>query len=429
MCISYNKDIIFNKQDKELNMYVCGPTVYSDIHIGNTRPIIFFDFVARYFDLLGFKVNYVSNITDIDDKIIQEAKKQGISEKELVDKNIEAYLKVRDSLNLYDLTHMPRVTEYMDQIIGFIERLVENEAAYISGGDVYFDISKQDDYGTLSKRDVETALLEHRIENDSKKKNINDFVLWKETTEGINWESKFSKGRPGWHTECIVMINNLFNKTIDIHGGGCDLLFPHHENERIQAKAIGFDLANVWIHNGFIKIKNQKMSKSLGNIINAKDFIKEYGCNYLKVLNLTTTFSKSINITDELMHQVSSIVYKVESNINNYYSDKDIEFTPEVNEVLELVKEDLNFQLALDIIINIIRTSEDKENLVNFMVKLFGFVIPDNSIDEEIKKIISERENARKNKDFALSDKLRDEINKKGYEIFDSSEGTTWKKF
>ena len=278
-------------KEGEVSIYVCGPTVYNYVHIGNTRPMIVIDVLRRTFEYQGNKVTFVSNFTDVDDKIIKAAKQEGISEKELTDKYIKAYEDVRRDLNLEFPTYAPRVTETMDQIIAFIEKLVEKGYAYEVEGDVYFRVSKVKEYGELSGIKIEdlVAGASERVEDKGVKEESTDFALWKKTDEGIQFDSPWSKGRPGWHTECVVMINDIFeNGRIDIHGGGQDLKFPHHENEIAQSEAAnGKEFSRYWMHNGFLNIDNRKMSKSLGNFFTVREISEKYDLQVLRFFMLS----------------------------------------------------------------------------------------------------------------------------------------------
>ena len=301
----------------EVSIYVCGPTVYDHAHIGNARPLIVFDILRRTFEYLGYKVTFVSNFTDVDDKIIKAAKEEGITEKELTDKYIKAYNDIRSGLNLLFPTYSPRVTETMQPIIDFIQSLVDQGFAYEVDGDVYFRVTKINEYGMLSGIKVEDLIAgaSERVDENDKKESSTDFALWKKTDEGIQFESPWSKGRPGWHTECVVMINDIFDDgRIDIHGGGQDLKFPHHENEIAQSMACHHHpIANVWMHNQMINIDNQKMSKSLGNVLWAKDLIETLGCNVFKWLMLSTHYRNPLNFTEEVLTSVKKEVEKVEN--------------------------------------------------------------------------------------------------------------------
>jgi len=290
----------------QVNMYVCGPTVYNYAHIGNARPIVVFDTLRRVLEQQGLKVKYVSNFTDVDDKIINKAIEEGVDEMTIANRYIEAYNKVRTSLNVIPLDATPRVTETMDAIIAFIDRLVKAGHAYEVNGDVYFDIASDHDYGQLSHQNPDDLQSGARVEENGQKRNPLDFALWKKTTKGIQWDSPWGKGRPGWHTECVVMIGQQFGApTIDIHGGGKDLVFPHHENEEAQALAVnGQPLARWWMHNGMLSLLQKdvasgkdeevKMSKSLGNIIWAQDFIDRFGANLTRWLLLSVHYRDTL---------------------------------------------------------------------------------------------------------------------------------------
>ena len=247
----------------EVSMYVCGPTVYNYPHIGNMRPVVTFDTLRRFLEYVGFKVTYVSNFTDVDDKIINAAKEEGKTEKELTTHYINEFKKTIHAMGSLDPHITPKVTEYIDKIIAYISKLVELDAAYVKDGDVYFRVSSVSDYGCLSNINLDDIMVGARIEENNKKESPYDFALWKKTDEGINWDSPWGRGRPGWHTECCVMIDTIFNNKIDIHGGGYDLKFPHHENEIAQCEAMHHHkIANIWMHNAFININNEQMSKS-----------------------------------------------------------------------------------------------------------------------------------------------------------------------
>ena len=365
----------------EVSIYVCGPTVYDHAHIGNARPLIVFDILRRTFEYLGYKVTFVSNFTDVDDKIIKAAKEEGITEKELTDKYIKAYNDIRSGLNLLFPTYSPRVTETMQPIIDFIQSLVDQGFAYEVDGDVYFRVTKINEYGMLSGIKVEDLIAgaSERVDENDKKESSTDFALWKKTDEGIQFESPWSKGRPGWHTECVVMINDIFDDgRIDIHGGGQDLKFPHHENEIAQSMACHHHpIANVWMHNQMINIDNQKMSKSLGNVLWAKDLIETLGCNVFKWLMLSTHYRNPLNFTEEVLTSVKKEVEKVENvlkqtslylQVQHYQQE---EYSKEtVDTMVEALSDDLNTSLALTQILNQVKVLnqsmrvKDKDNQV-----------------------------------------------------------------
>ena len=299
-------------KENEVTMYVCGPTVYNYVHIGNMRPVITFDMVYKYFKYLGYKVTYASNFTDINPKIITMAKEMGITEREVANKFIEAYLKDLESYNCSKIDKRPTVIEHLDDIFAFIKKLIEKGYAYEKDGDVYFRVSKINDYGILSNQNILELEAGSRVDIDDKKEDPLDFALWRKTTEGEQFDSPWGKGIPGWHTECVVMINSILGRKIDIHGGGVDLKFPHHENEIAQSMALNNNhLANYWMHNGHINVNGEKMSKSLGNFILAKDFIKMHDANIIKIALFKTHYRLPLNFTDELFNEASNINNKI----------------------------------------------------------------------------------------------------------------------
>lgn len=299
-------------KENEITMYVCGPTVYNYVHIGNMRPVITFDMVYKYLKYLGYKVIYASNFTDINPKIINMAKELHITEREVADKFIKAYLEDLHNYNCLDIDKRPRVIEHLDDIFAFINKLIEKDFAYVKDGDVYFRVKKVKDYGILSNQDIEELESGARVDIDEKKEDPLDFALWRKTTEGEQFDSPWGKGIPGWHTECVVMINSIFGSKIDIHGGGIDLKFPHHENEIAQSMALNNNhLANYWMHNGHINVDGEKMSKSLGNFILAKDFIKMHDANIIKIALFKTHYRLPLNFTDELFNEASNIDNKI----------------------------------------------------------------------------------------------------------------------
>ena len=299
-------------KENEVTMYVCGPTVYNYVHIGNMRPVITFDMVYNYFKYLGYKVTYASNFTDINPKIIAMAKELGITEREVSDKFIDAYLKDLENYNCSKIDKRPTVIEHLNDIFTFIEKLIEKDYAYEKDGDVYFRVNKIKDYGILSNQNISELEAGSRVEIDDKKEDPLDFALWRKTTEGEQFDSPWGKGIPGWHTECVVMINSIFGKKIDIHGGGVDLKFPHHENEIAQSMALNNNhLANYWMHNGHINVDGEKMSKSLGNFILAKDFIKMHDANIIKIALFKTHYRLPLNFTDDLFKEADNINNKI----------------------------------------------------------------------------------------------------------------------
>lgn len=425
-------------KENEIMMYVCGPTVYSNIHIGNSRPVIFFDTVARFFKYIGYKVTYVSNFTDIDDKIIKRAKEEGVTEKEISEKYIAEIKTTYKRLNCLPHSANPKVTETMDDIIAFIEKLIEKGGAYVVDGDVYFDVSKIKEYGVLSGQTVENLIKGARIEQNEKKNNPIDFTLWKATEEGLKWKSPWSEGRPGWHTECVVMINKIFNGPIDIHGGGLDLKFPHHDNEIAQSIcAFNNKIANYWMHNGRIDLGGVKMSKSLGNVLWANDLLDKVPYQVYRLLILNVPYRQPLNYKEELLQQATNDYEKIKRAYISLYRDlemidydfKEVEITNE-----NLVKEKENFIEAMSndfntanaitsifqmtkIINNLIRDKNTdvevkKQALCLFkeMLWVLGIEVDIKPLTKDEKDVVLKWQEARKNKDFALADELRKEI-------------------
>ena len=426
-------------REGEVSIYVCGPTVYNYVHIGNTRPMIVFDVLRRTFEYLGYKVTFVSNFTDVDDKIIKAAKEEGITEKELTDKYIKAYEDVRRDLNLLFPTYAPRVTNTMDAIINFIDGLVKDGYAYEVDGDVYFRVSKIKEYGQLSGIKIEdlVAGASDRVDENDKKEESTDFALWKKTDEGIQFDSPWSKGRPGWHTECVVMINDIFEDgKIDIHGGGQDLKFPHHENEIAQSMACHHHpIAHTWMHNQMINIDNQKMSKSLGNVIWAKDMIAKLGCNVYKWLMLSSHYRNPLNLTDEVVATVKKEVAKVDNVIKtvSLYLQVNHVAKGEVNkqivdDMVSALEDDLNTSLALTKILNQVKVlnqlfrQKDKDDqaiseayqTLLAMVNVIGFVYEPRQLSDDELELYQSWNDAKAKKDFQTADKIRDELIDKG---------------
>lgn len=426
-------------REGEVSIYVCGPTVYNYVHIGNTRPMIVFDVLRRTFEYLGYKVTFVSNFTDVDDKIIKAAKAEGITEKELTDKYIAAYEDVRRNLNLLFPTYAPRVTNTMDAIIKFIDNLVKSGYAYEVDGDVYFRVSKIDEYGQLSGIKIEdlVAGASERIDENDKKEESTDFALWKKTDEGIRFDSPWSKGRPGWHTECVVMINDIFEGgKIDIHGGGQDLKFPHHENEIAQSMACHHHpIAHTWMHNQMINIDNQKMSKSLGNVIWSKDMVAELGCNVVKWFMLSSHYRNPLNLTEEVLNSVKKEVAKVDNVIKsvslylqvNHIANENYNKAA-VDGMVGALEDDLNTSLALTKILDQVKKlnlafrqkeKNDKAIAIEYqtllkMTAVIGFVFEPRKLNAAELEIYQAWLEAKQNKDFETADKLRTQLIEKG---------------
>lgn len=428
-------------EEGKVSIYICGPTVYNHAHIGNTRPMIVFDVLRRTFEYLGNDVTFVSNYTDVDDKIIKAAKAEGITEKELTDKYIKAYEDVRAGLNIEDPTYKPRVTETMPEIIDFIQALIDKGYAYEVDGDVYFRVTKVKEYGMLSGIKVEDLIAgasDRTLSVDDKKKeSTTDFALWKKTDEGIQFDTPWSKGRPGWHTECVVMINKLFKDgKIDIHGGGQDLKFPHHENEIAQSMAYnGHPIANYWMHNQMINIDGEKMSKSLGNVLWAKDLIVEFGCNVFKWLMLSTHYRNPLNLTDDVIAGVRKEVSKVENATKNASLYLQVNHVPAhdykketVDAMVNALEDDLNTSLALTQILDqvkvlnqVMRVREKDNDVIATeyatLVKMgdvLGFLFEGTKLSEEDIALYEEWNAYKKEKNFDEADRVRKELTERG---------------
>lgn len=442
--------------ENEIKIYVCGPTVYNYFHIGNARPFVVFDTLRRYLEYRGKKVNFVQNFTDVDDKIINKAKEENLTAGEVSEKYIDEYFKDAQALNVNAATHHPKVTENMQEIIDFIKDLEDKNYAYEVDGDVYFDTSAFSDYGKLSKQNIEELESGARIDVDERKKSPLDFALWKKRKDDseIAWESPWGMGRPGWHIECSAMSRKYLDDTIDIHAGGQDLTFPHHENEIAQSEAAtGKPFANYWMHNGYITIDNEKMSKSKGNFFTVRDILKEYDGEVIRFFLLSGHYRSPINFSRELMEQAGNglaRMYNAKSTLEHLISTGDGKMNANEqklyeklekrrDEFIKFMDDDLNtadaisaiFQLISDIN-NIIKNDVSKEfaeNALNLLLELthvLGLLEKDQDSgmdDDEINKLVEERQEARAQKDFARADEIRDILKEKGITLKDTPQG------
>lgn len=418
-------------KEKEISMYVCGPTVYNDPHIGNMRPVVFFDCVRRFFETIGYKVTYVSNYTDVDDKIIKKAIEEGVNEKTISERYIKAYEKCLSDLNVLKASINPKVTDYMPQIITYISKLVDKGNAYITDGEVFFDVGKIEDYGCLSNIDLDQLKNNARIGENDKKHNQYDFLLWKKTNEGIKWESPFLEGRPGWHTECCVMIDSIFNGMIDIHGGGSDLKFPHHENEIAQTMAMhNHHLAKYWIHTAMMNISGEKMSKSLGNVILTKDALEKYTPNVVRLLLINAQYRNIINFTDEVISDTQTIVKKIENcykqlNLKIQLNNGVLEgFSSKSEKFLEYFADDFNIPNCITYTLDLVKegnvllrkketTLQELEDIyyaLSTCIYILGLNFNLKLLSKEDIDLYNKYNEAKANKDFELSDKLRSEL-------------------
>ena len=425
-------------QEGKVSMYVCGPTVYNYPHIGNARPIVVFDTLKRTLQALGYEVKMVSNYTDVDDKIINVAKELGVSEKEVTDKFIKAYNDDRLSLHAMMPDEAPRVTETMDAIIAFIDLLVQKGYAYQVGGDVYFRVGEVKEYGALSHQKTEDLVVGARIDENERKENPLDFTLWKQTDEGIQWDSPWSKGRPGWHTECVVMIHDVFEQPlIDIHGGGMDLKFPHHENEIAQARAAyGTPLANYWIHNGMIDINGVKMSKSLGNVRWAKDLIAEHGGNVIRWMMLSAHYRAPLNMSDESLETSHKEYERAANSMKQGYVKLALAHAPRAQEkdeelyraFLDAMEDDLNtpnafaavFEACKQLNTAVRQREPDLERIavlvrtMEKMMEVLGIDIPCLNVSDEDCALYGRWREAVKAKNFEQADVYRAQLMEKG---------------
>lgn len=451
----------------EVSMYVCGPTVYNYIHIGNARPVIFFDTVRRYFEYKGYKVKYVSNFTDVDDKMINKANEEGITLKEVADKYISAFLEDTGKLNLKEEGMIrPKATEHIGEMIKIIKELEAKGFAYMSQGDVYFNVEKYENYAELSHQKIEDLISGSRIDVNEQKKNPLDFTLWKASKEGEpSWGSPWGQGRPGWHIECSAMSKKFLGDTFDIHGGGQDLIFPHHENEIAQSKcAHEGEYARYWMHNGYINIKGEKMSKSLGNFTLLRDILKSYEGRIIRFFMLSSHYRKPIDFSDEELNMAKSAIERIEntlSRINDVIkniSPISIDSKHNINILLDDTKnkielamnDDFNTAKAMGGIFELVKdlnkimdsqtfSQNDLDSLKfsyefieNIITNVFGVLLNteaklDGTLSEELLDLILNlRLEIKKEKNYTLADSIRDSLAKLGIEIKDGKDKTTW---
>lgn len=444
----------------EVSMYVCGPTVYNYIHIGNARSTIAFDTIRRYLEYRGYRVNYVSNFTDVDDKIIKASQESKLSVDELTQKFIDAFYEDTDSLNVQRATINPRVMDNMDEIIEFVTALITKGYAYAVQGDVYFRTRKFKEYGKLSGQsidDLELGASSRVNDNDQdKKEDPLDFALWKAAKpEEISWQSPWGQGRPGWHIECSVMATKYLGETIDIHAGGQDLEFPHHENEIAQSEAkTGKKFANYWLHNGFVTIgdNDEKMSKSLGNFVTVHDLLKKVDPQVIRFFIATTQYRRPIQYSQKNLDEANNNLKKLKTAFENLEYrlenaiegvDATIDFQDLKDKFIEAMDDDFNVQNGIAVVYELAKkmnlyseqetvyskTIQDMINLFNQMLSIFGIEFGKKELlDDEIEALIAERNEARKNKDFGRSDEIRDQLQEMGIILEDTAQGTRWKK-
>lgn len=443
----------------EVKMYVCGPTVYNYFHIGNARPFTVFDVLRRYLEFRGYKVTYVQNFTDVDDKIIKKSNEEGVSAKEISERYIDEYFKDADAIGIKRADIHPKVTENITEIIDYIKSLIEKGYAYEVNGDVYYNTNKFNEYGKLSKQSIEELESGARIEVNEIKKNPTDFALWKKQKPGEpGWDSPWGLGRPGWHIECSVMSTKYLGETIDIHAGGQDLVFPHHENEIAQSEAFtGKPFARYWVHNGYITINNEKMSKSKNNFFTVRDILKEFDSEVVRFFLLSAHYRNPINFSRELMQQAKNALdrlYNAKENLDHLLKNKEAEtmkageqevfdsLLKHKDKFIGAMDDDLNTADAIAAIFELVKeinTKIDVEaskeliekalGLFEELAEVLGLVSREKeNLDDEIERLIEERQKARKERNFALADKIRDDLKAQGIVLEDTPQGVKWKR-
>ncbi len=457
--LTRKKEPFIPMEEGKVKMYVCGPTVYNYIHIGNARPVIAFDTVRRYLEYSGYDVTYVSNFTDVDDKIINAANELGEEVGELTERFIAAYFEDVEALGCNRADVHPRVTDHIVDIVDFVKALVDKGFAYESQGDVYYRTQKFEGYGKLSQQSTDELKVGARIEEGIKKENPLDFALWKAAKEGeISWESPWGAGRPGWHIECSVMAREHLGDTIDIHAGGQDLTFPHHENEIAQSEAMtGKQFARYWMHNGYINIDNEKMSKSLGNFVLVNDIRKQIDPQVLRFFILSVHYRHPVNFSQDLVVGAANGLERIRTAYNNLKhrletsadlgDQKDI-WIHKVDEVKsafeQAMDDDFNTANAIAALFELAKLANvylleknTQSDVLDYFIKVFdgllavlGLSIGDDSdlLDEAVEALIEERLEARRNRDFNRSDQIRDELKAKGILLEDTAQGTRWKR-
>jgi cysteinyl-tRNA synthetase len=455
-------------KEGKVGMYVCGPTVYDFFHIGNARPFLMFEVLRRYLIFKGFKVKYVTNFTDIDDKVIKKANELGIDFSEVAKRFIKEYFKDADCLNIGRADVYPRATDHITDIIDFIKRLEEKGYAYSVDGDVFFDVSRFKEYGKLSKQNLDEIRAGERVELDERKRNPYDFVLWKKAKKDEPyWDSPWGYGRPGWHIECSVMSRKYLGESFDIHAGGADLIFPHHENEIAQSEALsGKMFAKYWLHNGYLKIDNKKMSKSLGNILKIRELCQNYDGSVIRHFLLSAHYRSPLNFSVEQIDQsknsmetLNNIIYNIQflirqaslSEKNDFEEKELLNIKSKMEKMfIKAMDDDLNTPVALSTLFVLAKSvnkylnnNKDKNGAVlteilDFYEKYGSQILGFEDISKkgqakeikntEIEEMIKEREIARKNKDWESADKIREELKNMGIVLEDTKEGMRWKK-
>ncbi len=451
-------------EEKKVRMYACGPTVYNYIHVGNARPIIMFDVLRRYFEYRGYDVTFVQNFTDVDDKIINKANEEGVTSQEIAEKYIGEYFTDAHGLGVREATIHPKATENIQQIIDIVTTLIEKGYAYESQGDVYYRTNKFNEYGKLSHQPLEDLQAGARIDVADIKENPMDFALWKAAKPGEPyWESPWGNGRPGWHIECSAMSNRYLGKTIDIHCGGQDLTFPHHENEIAQSEAAnGCKFVNYWVHNGFISIDNKKMSKSLGNFFTVREAAEAYGYDTIRMFMLMSHYRSPLNYSGEILIQAQNALSRLKNarenlvflsdNGSEEYLDTEKEFVTGLGKYrerfIEAMDDDFNTADGISVIFEMVRDintatatgNNPSKSLAKDCLAIFdelnnvlGIIYAsaddgDNDLEKEVEALIQARTEAKKAKNWAEADRIRDQLKDMGIIITDTPQGVKWKK-
>ncbi len=457
--LTRQKEELIPIKEGEYKIYACGPTVYNFIHIGNARPLCVFDVLRRYLEYRGNKVNFVQNFTDIDDKIIRRANEEGLTYKEISEKYIEEFWKDANGMNIRKATTHPKATENIDEIIDICSALIEKGFAYEAAGDVYFSTKKFKEYGKLSHQPLEDLEAGARINIGEVKREPMDFALWKSAKPGEPyWESPWGHGRPGWHIECSAMVRRYLGKTIDIHCGGQDLIFPHHENEIAQSECCnGVPFANYWMHNGFITVDKVKMSKSLGNFFTVRDVAQEFGYEPIRFLMISCQYRSPINYSIDAIMQCKASLERMYTCRNNLdfalknakeeAGEKDAEIIDLINkrkaQFIEAMEDDLNTADAIGVIFELVRDLNTNVNegiqskaLVEYAISSFDELTDvlgllynrekKGSLDGDIEALIEQRNAARKAKNWAEADRIRDELKAQGIILEDTAQGVKW---
>jgi len=426
-------------EEGKVRMYVCGPTVYNYIHIGNARSVVAFDTIRRYFEYRGFDVTYISNFTDVDDKIIKAANEASMTTKELSDKFIAAFKEDVTKLGVKAATQHPRVIDYMDEIIDFVQVLIDKGYAYEAAGDVYFRVEKAENYARLANKtlsDLEAG-ASGRVEGEGQlKEHPFDFALWKAAKPGeVSWESPWGAGRPGWHIECSVMATEILGDTIDIHGGGADLEFPHHTNEIAQSECkTGQTFANYWMHNAMLNINDEKMSKSLGNFLTAHEMLEQVDGQVLRFFLATQHYRRPLNYTEKAIHDAETNLKYLKNTYTQPFTDQVEEgkWQQLVADFVQVMDDDFNTANGITVVFDMAKWinsgNYDADIKADFaqILAVFGIVFQEEVLDGEIEALIAERQEARANRDFATADRIRDQLAAQGIKLLDTKDGVRW---